>query len=200
MYLYLRLLYEQFANTMSSGNIFGRHPADLAPSSRRLRIFDFDDTLVKTDSRIYYRRGDGDEKSMSPGEYAVYTPHKDDIFDYRDFRGTLGNPREIKWVATILKRVYAKYGPSGATILTARGAYKPVRQFLVDIGVPGIFVVALNSPNPQAKADYIEQRIIQDHLTLVEFFDDSVQNIEAVDELQTRYPDVKIVTRLMKHG
>lgn len=185
---------------MTSKTTFDRHPAELAPPSRRLRVFDFDDTLVKTDSRIYYRRGDGDEKSMSPGEFAIYTPHEDDVFDYRDFEGVLRNPREIKWVANILRKVYAVYGPAGVTILTARGEYKPVRQFLIDIGVPGTFVVALGSSSPQAKADYIEQRIIQDRLVHVEFFDDSIKNIEAIDGLKARYPGVKIITRLMKHS
>lgn len=185
---------------MVSGYALERHPAELAPPSRRLRVFDFDDTLVKTDSRVFYRRGDGDEKSMSPGEFAIYIPHEDDVFDYRDFEGMLRNPREIKWVANILRKVYAVHGPAGVTILTARHEYRPIRQFLVDIGVPGTFVVALGSTNPQDKADYIEQRILQDKLELVEFFDDSVRNIEAVDALKARYPDVKIVTRLMKHS
>ncbi len=184
---------------MSMSNASARHPAERTPESKKLRVFDFDDTLVKTDSRIYYRRGDGDEKSLSPGEFAVHKSHPDDVFDFRDFQGVLRNPREIKWVVNILQHVYAKYGPSDVMILTARHEYKPIRQFLVDIGVPGTFVVALGTNSPQAKANYIEQRIIQDELEYVEFFDDSIHNINAVDELSTRYPGVKIITRLMQH-
>ena len=39
--------------------------------SKKLRVFDFDDTLVKTTSFIYITNGDKKTK-LTPGEYAVY--------------------------------------------------------------------------------------------------------------------------------
>ena len=39
---------------------------------KKLRIFDFDDTLVKTNSFIYVTHKDGKTSKLSPGEYAVY--------------------------------------------------------------------------------------------------------------------------------
>ena len=53
---------------------------------KRLRIFDFDDTLVKTDSYVYVNNGDSQIK-LTPGQYAVYNekdgdqPVNSNIFD-----------------------------------------------------------------------------------------------------------------------
>ena len=39
--------------------------------SKKLRVFDFDDTLVKTTSFIYVTNG-SKKRKLTPGEYAVY--------------------------------------------------------------------------------------------------------------------------------
>ena len=38
----------------------------------KLRIFDFDDTLVTTDSKVRVKTADGKTLVLTPGEYAVY--------------------------------------------------------------------------------------------------------------------------------
>ena len=58
---------------------------DLLNEDKKLRIFDFDDTLVKTKSHIYITHRDGKKSKLSPGEYAVYTPKQGDQFDFSDF-------------------------------------------------------------------------------------------------------------------
>ena len=44
-------------------------------SFKRLRIFDFDDTLVKTDSYVYVTNGESQLK-LTPGQYAIYDEKK----------------------------------------------------------------------------------------------------------------------------
>ena len=80
-------------------------------------------------------------------------------------------------------------------ILTARAVEEPVHQFLDDIGLPRIPVIALADSDPKKKADYIERRIRRDGFDYVEFFDDSYKNIQAVSDLAPRFPDVRISTR-----
>ena len=48
---------------------------------KKLRVFDFDDTLVKTNSFVFVTNS-GKAKKLSPGQYAVYKSKKDDVFDY----------------------------------------------------------------------------------------------------------------------
>lgn len=53
--------------------------------SKKLRVFDFDDTLVFTNSYIYVKSIDGKEKRLTPGEFAVYKEKPGEEYDFRDF-------------------------------------------------------------------------------------------------------------------
>jgi hypothetical protein len=163
-------------------------------SQQKLRVFDFDDTLVRTAARIGVTSRDGEERWLTPGEYAVYEKQPGDQFDYSEFRKVI-DPQKIKWTFDILNRVYSKYGPDGFVILTARAEGKPVEKFLEETGVTGVEVIALGNSDPRAKADWISDRIETEELKYVEFFDDSAKNVAAVKELQIRHPDVKIIAR-----
>ena len=67
-------------------------------------IFDFDDTLAKTDSWVYVKTKDGMEKQLDPAEFAVYKAKKGEEFDFRDFDRKLRNPRLIKKNVDLLKK------------------------------------------------------------------------------------------------
>lgn len=161
---------------------------------RKLRVFDFDDTLVKTDARVGIVSATGEKTWLTPGEYAIYEKSPGDQLDFSEF-DRVTNPRVIQWTFRILDRVVAKHGPEGFVILTARAEADPVQKFLDDAGIAGAEVVALGNSNPQAKADWISDRILEDDLQEVEFFDDSRRNVEAVRELKSRHPEVRIAVR-----
>ncbi|NBW06460.1 MAG: hypothetical protein EBR82_00365 [Caulobacteraceae bacterium] len=163
---------------------------------RKLRIFDFDDTLVKTRSMIYVTDSSGQAFSLTPGEFAVYEEKPGDKFDFSDF-SRLADPQEIKWTVKILKSIVAK--GSEVVILTARAVEDPVHQFMDEIGLPRIEVIALADSNPQRKADYVALRAAAGDLSLIEFFDDSAKNVAAVAALQRIFPDVKIIARQVNH-
>lgn len=169
-----------------------------ASSVKRLRIFDFDDTLVMTDARILVTDANGKEFTLTPGEFAVYDQQPGDIFDYSEFDDLI-NPRVITWTAKILQNVYDKYGAEGLVILTARGTSKPVTQFLSDIGLHDIEVKALGDADPKMKAKWIDRWITERGLEYVEFFDDSHKNIAAVRELKHLHPGVHVVVRHVVH-
>ena len=54
-------------------------------SESKLRIFDFDDTLVKTDARVIVTYPDGKEESLTPGEYAVHEIDEENEYDFSQF-------------------------------------------------------------------------------------------------------------------
>lgn len=166
------------------------------PFERKLRVFDFDDTLVKTGSMIHVMSSDGSVFDLTPGEYAVYAPAPGDQFDYSDFEGLI-DPKEISWTVKILRSITKKGGK--VVILTARANPNPVKEFLQQAGLPDIEVVTLGDSNPKKKSEYIMGRIEGDQLQHVEFFDDSYKNIEAVKKLKPLFPDVDIVTRHIVH-
>lgn len=150
---------------------------------------------MKTSSLIHVTNILDKQFDLTPGEYAVYKPQPGDIFDYSDF-SKLIDPKEIKWTVEILRNILT--AGSEAVILTARGDAGPVQEFLRDANLPVSQVIALGNSEPQAKANYIESRI-KDGVNVVEFFDDSIKNIQAVRQLGVKYPDVKVITRHIAH-
>ena len=104
----------------------------LLTESKKLRIFDFDDTLVKTTSYIYITHSNGKKSKLTPGEYAVYNEKPGDEFDFSDFQ-KVQDPLEIKKITKVLRRIMQSSGGDGVYILTARAAYHPIKQYLKDI-------------------------------------------------------------------
>jgi hypothetical protein len=204
--LLLRLLVEKIVRQEASSkepyvNSWDSASADfksLAKSKRKLRVFDFDDTLVKTQSKVRLKKSTGEVISLTPAQYARYERQPGDEFDYTDFE-VLVDPAEIAWMTRILRKVINKRGTNAAVILTARGNKKPVEEFLAINGIPKIPIVALGDSDPQAKAQWILYVIKKLHYDIVEFFDDSPKNIKAVENLQPLVPNTKIIARLIKH-
>ena len=177
-------------------SILHESPSIRRPYQSKLRVFDFDDTLVKTGSKIHVTDASGKTFDLTPGEYAVYVPTPGDQFDYSDFE-KLVDPQTIQWTAKILRNITDKGGE--VVILTARANPQPVREFLQQARLPDLEVVALGDSNPEKKADYIRDRIEMDGLEHVEFFDDSYKNIEAVRRLQGEFPTLNLVVRHITH-
>ena len=170
----------------------------LFTESKKLRIFDFDDTLVKTTSFIYVTNN-GKKSKLTPGEYAVYNEKEGDEFDFSDF-SKVQDPQELKKITKVFRRIVQSSGGDGVHILTARAAYKPIRQYLKDIGInmSKIYVTALASNNPKDKADWIEDKIDNEGYTDVYLADDSPKNVEATKKM-LRGKDVKWRVQLIKH-
>ena len=167
-------------------------------SGKKLRVFDFDDTLVQTNSHIYITHKDGKKSELTPGEYAVYEPKSGDKFDFSDFQ-KVKQPQEIKGVTDLLRKLAKAEGERSIVILTARGVYKPIKDYLSDIGLRDIYVVALNSADPQDKADWIEQKIKEGYNDVF-FIDDSHKNVQAVKALEKKYPNIKLQVRQVQHN
>jgi len=164
--------------------------------SKKLRIFDFDDTLVKTNSFIYVTHKDGKTSKLSPGEYAVYKERPGDKFDFKDFQ-QVTNPQLIKGYVELLRRMVNSGGSREVYILTARAAERPVSQFIKDLGIGGVKVIALGDNNPEKKADWIEDKVKAGYNDIF-FIDDSEKNINAVKNRLKKY-DIKQKIQQVKH-
>ena len=159
---------------------------DILLEGKVLSVFDFDDTIAKSDAWINVTKAGKTIKKLDPAEFAVYTPKTGEDFDFKDFDKPLQNPRLIKKNADLLRKQLDKArrssrGARKVTILTARAVGAPVTSFL----------------DPKVKADWIERQIKKGYDT-VYFMDDSHKNIKAVDKMLRRYPNVKSITKLIK--
>jgi len=165
---------------------------------KTLRVFDFDDTLATSTSYIYVKHKDGKESKLDPADYATYNEKPGDEFDFKDFNRKLNNPKVIKKNFNLLQRMLDN-PQKKVTILTARKLAFPVRKYLKDTFGMDVYVVALGSNNPKDKADWIEKHIKKGYKSIA-FMDDSKKNIQAVDALKSKYPNVQIKTKWVTEG
>ena len=168
--------------------------------SKKLRVFDFDETLVFTKSYIYVKQPNGKEKKLTPGEYAVYKEKPGEEYDFRDFY-SVQEPEELKRITKVFKRIIFKNGGDGVYILTARpqAVEKHVQQYLKDIGInKRIPVVGLQSNNPKDKADWLEKMIDNEGYDDVYFADDSKKNVDAAKKM-LRTKNIKWRVQHIKH-
>ena len=171
---------------------------NLFTESKNLRIFDFDDTLVKTNSYIYVTHTNGMKSKLTPGQYAVYTEKPGDVYDFKDFE-QVKEPQEIQKITKILRGIVSK-SKEVVYILTARASYQPIKKYLSDIGINSkkIYVVALASNNPKDKADWIENMIDNEGYDDIYFVDDSEKNVSAAKQM-LKTKDVKWRVQHIKH-
>ena len=168
-------------------------------SRRKLWVFDFDDTLVKTDCCTHVTTAAGEKFDLTPGQLVTYEKQPGDTFDYTDFEKLI-NPRPIKWMNHILHNVIAHHGKDAVVVLSARSYHEPIRQYLASVGINDIEIVALNTAAPDAKSSWIAERVRRDGYQCVEFFDDSHKNVNAVADLRHRLPHVAIFSRHVVHN
>ena len=174
---------------------------DILKEGRVLSVFDFDDTIAKSDAWVYVTRGGRAIKKLDPAEFAVYKPRPGEDFDFKEFDRKIRNPRLIKQNADLLRKQLEKArkaskGSRKVTILTARRLGQPVTSFLKTVGIDA-YVVPLGTADPQKKADWIENQIRKGYDT-VYFMDDSNKNIAAVNNMLLKYPKVQSITKLIK--
>ena len=171
---------------------------NLFTESKNLRIFDFDDTIVKTNSYIYVTHQNGMKSKLTPGQYAVYTEKPGDVYDFKDFE-QVKEPHEIQKITKILRGIVSK-SKEVVYILTARASYKPIKKYLSDIGINSkkIYVVALASNNPKDKADWIENMIDKEGYDDIYFVDDSEKNVSAAKQM-LKTKNVKWRVQHIKH-
>jgi hypothetical protein len=179
----------------------GKHKnAKMMPGST-LYVFDFDDTLIKSTSKIRVKTKTGKVIELSAAESSVYNPQPGDQFDYSAFHSKV-EATPVSWTMKMLSRVYLELGPDNVVILTARGNGTVVKDFMNDLGFSDIEIVALGTDaadTPIAKASWISARL-DNKLQNVEFFDDSYKNVAAVRKLKQSYPDIEIRAHHVVHS
>ena len=152
-----------------------------------LHIFDFDDTLVRSDARIVITDPDGNIKELTSEEYASYDEAPGEELDFSDFDRYPRNPQIIEPVLAELRASIAMNGLENTVILTARSNPVPVEMFLAHNKLPNIHVEAVGSSNPMDKATYILKRLKDDpSIQEVRVFEDNVRNIRTIKKVMSK--------------
>ena len=184
------------AEYLDALNMPVKEPMSEGKSIKKLRVFDFDDTLAHIKALIRITHQDGSKEELTPAEYAVYNPQPGDKFNFSDFNKVIRQAHPIENNVQDLIRSYND-PTEKTTILTARMLGYPVKKYLRDEFGIEPYVVGLGSADPMDKARWIEQQIHKGYND-IEFRDDSKKNVDAVATLQDKYPDVRLTSMLVE--
>ena len=142
-----------------------------------LYIFDFDDTLAVTDSRVKVIRN-GQEILMTSREFAhfPFNPSTDrlDFGDFQRAQGTL-----IKDTVAEMQR--AMQDGHDVFIVTARAIAKPVEEFLTDeIGSHPPVIATAGS---EGKTPWLKNQLNKEEYQRVVVYEDCKKNIRALKDV-----------------
>ena len=168
-----------------------------------LYVFDFDDTLVTDTATVYVKTPSGESIPLTNHEFHNYKVKEGETLDFREFDDVTA-PSVHKSIMSLLKRHL-----DNSVILTARTKTGPIKKYMNGLGVHVPQIIAVGSRdedqnsviiNAMRKRDWIDKAIQVRDLKYVEFWDDNEHNVENVESLQKKYPDVKIICHLVNHG
>lgn len=168
---------------------------------KKIRVFDFDDTLARSNSKVLYEMPDGKTGKLNATEFAERSGQLESqgaVFDFSEFSKVVDGKKGPVFKA--IENIVAKRGAEDVFILTARpaDAAGPIKQFMDALGVklPIENIVGLGDGKAQAKARWITGKAAEGYNDFF-FVDDAYKNVKAVKEALEVF-DVKSKTQQAK--
>ena len=168
---------------------------------RKIRVFDFDDTLARTKSNVLYTMPDGTTGAIDAATFAKEAGNMEAEgaqWDFSEFSKVMqGSKGPLLDVAKIIAD---KRGTKDVFVLTARpaDAAGPIKEFLASMGldIPLANITGLGDGAPSAKGNWIAQKAADGYNDFY-FADDHTGNVKAVKEVLDQI-DVKSKVQLAK--
>jgi hypothetical protein len=172
-----------------------------------ITIFDVDDTLVVTKSKIKVTDIDtGESFELTPSQFNEFEKHPQHDMDFSDFKNLdiLKAGRIIDKIFKILTTTIKSGRRVG--IITARDDKNLIYQFLLHHGVNvnPQYIFAINDPklgfegsvSEKKKSAFIE--LIKMGFRDFIFYDDDMENIKIANQLGKEIEGIRIKTKLVK--
>ena len=174
---------------------------DLDAPIKKIRVFDFDDTLAQTKSDVLYTMPDGTEGKLNAEQFAndgSTLLSEGAVFDFSEFnKVTEGKKGPLFKVA---QTIAAKRGTEDVFVLTARApeSQLAIYEFLKSQGldIPLKNITGLGNSTGDAKARWIVDKAADGYNDFY-FADDAPQNVKAVKDALSVI-DVKSKTQQAK--
>ena len=155
--------------------------------TKGISVFDFDDTLAFSDSKVLVKMPDGKITKITPADFAIYAEQLQQDgaeFDFSEFNKVV-NGRKGPLADLALKR-QKKFGSGDIFVLTARpqSSAASIKLFLDGIGlnIPIENITGLEDGSPDAKALWVLDKTAQGYNDFY-FADDSLPNVQAVKNI-----------------
>jgi hypothetical protein len=153
---------------------------------KKIRVFDFDDTLATTESDVLFTAPDGTEGKLNAEEFATQGKsllEQGYVFDFSEFnKVTKGAEGPLLKIA---KKIQEARGTEDVFVLTARApeSQAAIKEFLDSQGldIPIENITGLGNSTGEAKANWIIDKAADGYNDFY-FADDAYQNVKAVRE------------------
>jgi len=166
-----------------------------------ISVFDFDDTLARTNSKILVTMPDGKKTKIDATEFAKRDAEltaKGAKYDFSEFNKVVDGKKGP--LADLALKRQGKFGSKNIFVLTARPqlAAEAIKKFLDGIGLslPLANITGLENGSPQAKADWVLSKTAEGYNDFY-FADDAIKNVKAVKNILDKV-DVKSDVQLAK--
>ena len=154
---------------------------------KKIRVFDFDDTIAQSKSDVLYTMPDGTKGKLNASEFAnqsVTLTMQGAKFDFSEFNKV---KEGIKGpLFDVAKNIFDKRGSKDLFILTARpmAAAMEIKTFLDGLGIdiPIENIATLENGSPLAKSQWILNKAGEGYNDFY-FADDAYKNIDAVKKV-----------------
>lgn len=179
--------------------------ANTKAPNKKARVFDFDDTLAKTNSNVLYTLPDGTEGSLDATQFAEQYNELQEAgatFDYSEFNQVKDGRKGP--LATLAKRFTESKGDRDVFVLTARPAEsaEAIQEFLrstLGISIPLQNISGLANGKPGAKAMWVAEKVSEGYNDVF-FADDSKANVDAVARMLDNLGVTKRVQQAKESG
>ena len=163
--------------------------------TRKAYIFDWDDTLVKTDAKVKVFKKGKFSRYLTPEEFNFYDKQPDEELDLSDFKDPrfIINARKFKmWPAlyNISNAVQQGRSNSDIFILTARSdhAKSAIHTYLTKnhVFVPIENIMTIGDDKGEIHIPTVKKEILKDIKSKYDdviFFDDNPENIKMASEI-----------------
>ena len=152
-----------------------------------ISVFDFDDTLAKSNSQVLYTMPNGKKGKLNATEFALKSEileAKGAKFDFTEFNKVIEGKKGPLF--DLAQKRAGKFGTGDIFVLTARPAASAnaIHKFLKGVGleIPIKNITGLENGSPQAKAMWILDKASKGYNDFY-FADDAPKNVKAVEDI-----------------
>jgi len=159
----------------------------LEPVKRKIRIFDFDDTLARSNSKVIVEMPDGKSFKINATQFAKRAAElesKGAEFDFTEFSKVVEGKKGPLF--EVAKKIADARGTEDLFVLTARpaDAAGPIKEFLKALGIdiPLKNITGLADGKASAKGRWVMDKVAEGYNDFY-FADDAIKNVKAVKEV-----------------
>lgn len=169
---------------------------------RKLVIFDIDDTLVHTQTKVHVIKNGQVIKSLNSHDFTHYKLQPGEEFDFGDFRNAKEFFEKSKPIIPMMNQLKQDIATGNEVVMvTARADFDDKELFLdtfrkygVDMNRVHVYRagnMTVKVPTEEKKKIIIRNLLDRDNYTKAIMYDDALPNLESFMSLKKEYPQVK---------